>query len=550
MFAPSWAFPTSETGDFTETSPRNWGFSDMFKSLSAAAVGALTAAESAAAVALANSAKDGLSVADAVAAATAAKDAAIAQLHAQVDRLQAAILNRTDSPVKDDARIGAMAEAAARTLDAVKTEAARSLKALQESAAANLSSLRSEMASERARLQAALAAAQSKISTLEAAIAASSVPADLKLQLATLTRDRAELTGFLSAAREAQALSDRQLVDAKNDLDRARADLASATTTAKAADATSRAAAAAAEAKRLSDLRSSQADFEATCNLQLDSLRAQLAAKLAETKISPADADVLTKDDAASDIFAKTTDAAETPAHACSQITPTHIEPLFSQMSDVATALSSPMLRHFGECRTGLLAHYKRESGLRWNAITKEAAADGTDYPRYSYGLGQLLDDTLQDIYAFRARLGPYAREIKQLPKASPDGKPQLVTIAEINNPKTGAKYFVAHLINFEKWVGAFFDEARLLQEGNVVPKTTLDEKKSGQAQIIAEYVNSLHTANPDVDAVALLYRLFSGHGSLAGAANGIMKYRTNVDRSLGFLIKFSRELSAPAVMA
>jgi hypothetical protein len=229
--------------------------------------------------------------------------------------------------------------------------------------------------------------------------------------------------------------------------------------------------------------------------------------------------------------------------HVCSTWNPPHLTFFFNAMQDVQKATQSPMLAHFLECRRGLLAHFMRESGLRRDPTpTKESPAAGSTVPRWSYGLGQILDDTAVGLYATRSRLGPYSGKIVQIAKASPDGKWNPTTRSRLGSEDTGPYYLLNFMLGFEDFIERYFDAKAFFETGTLTPKAGLSESSAKSAATISSYFNKYKIEHPEVDVVAAVYRTFSGASSLSGMANLINTGHTT--ESMKWLEKYSNSLA------
>lgn len=526
-FIPGWAYP--ETGDFKsfiESSPRNWGLLSLFRGAAEAANDLIEA-----------SGGSSETLQKAIAAAEA--------LESQITNLQKQILDLTES----NATLRKAGERTNIQTDGLLNAATARIAELEKQLATKSSD--NQGASEAiAALHAQVAASKAEISRLEALLAAAQLPDGLKEQLSLVMRERDEARAMLQDVQDTRGTDSAKFDALNQQIQALREQLAAAASDADAASIEAELKLKASEARRLRDLDAQRAQLEAACLQQLADLRRQFEAACAASNVPSPVADVVHDDAEAAPILlpapgpVPTADGAPVASHSCSQATPTAMQPLFTTMANVNTGLNgqSDILRHFIECRTGLLAHLKRESGLRWTSISKEAPASGTTYPRYSYGPTQILDNTGAGMYALRSRLGPYSGKIKQLDKALASGEQSAKNKAELTRPDPGAYYVTLMLLNFERWLNTYFNGTEFVRTGKLTAITNNDANKFQQSLSVAKFINEFAATNPDIDPVAVLFRLFNGASSIGGVANSAKPGNERTANSLSFLVKFARE--------
>jgi hypothetical protein len=210
--------------------------------------------------------------------------------------------------------------------------------------------------------------------------------------------------------------------------------------------------------------------------------------------------------------------------HACSEVAPAHLQPLFNALTEFAQYRPDYSLaKHFAGCRAGILAHIMRESGGRWGAVTKEAPRKGETAARYSYGPIQLLDDTARGLYKLKGVLGPHASNIKPISTTSvPTGEPTPDLKTSITSPSSGAWWIALFIAKMEDNLRRYFNLAEMTRTGLLTAVPTLAGSDLDAAHVVVSFVNDWTRKNPQTDPFATLLRLYGGASSLKGMANSI----------------------------
>lgn len=132
--------------------------------------------------------------------------------------------------------------------------------------------------------------------------------------------------------------------------------------------------------------------------------------------------------------------ASDGEAHACSRVSPPHLDPLFSALAvQGAFRGEESLAAHFHDCRTGLLLHLRAESGpsIPWKGRDEEPAKAGRK--RWSYGPMRILDDTFYDTVKRKRNILAPALAINEMPAPKGNG-PDATYIRALETPDEGSK--------------------------------------------------------------------------------------------------------------
>lgn len=193
-------------------------------------------------------------------------------------------------------------------------------------------------------------------------------------------------------------------------------------------------------------------------------------------------------------------------------------------VKQLASATRSPLASFYASAPDALLALFATESSLNTAAVATEGPSPGSRQPRYSYGVGQILDQYARDLWNNKALLGRLASQVPKPPpvRTAGDAGYQAWAAPLLNWP-SAVWYPMIKLRQYENFFNAHF---AIAEDGALVAKPGLRADLKGRADAIAEYLNGVAPAW-NGGLITSLLRLYWLASSLGGI-NSLIQQRVD----------------------